>query len=117
MNQAVEEIASLLQIDDLLERMPQGLSGGEKQKVALARALVLKPAVLLLDEPVSSVDEEARDCVCRDLRRIQRELSITTLHVSHNRRETELVADRVERLHSGRLGVMIKNDGGDSRDV
>lgn len=99
----VEKAAGMLGIEYLLDRTVDGLSGGETQKVSLARALVLNPSVLLLDEPVSAIDEESRDEVCHQLRRIQRELGITTLHVSHNRRETHLVADRVGVIRDGVL--------------
>ncbi|MDK1031818.1 MAG: ATP-binding cassette domain-containing protein, partial [Planctomycetia bacterium] len=99
----VQRMASTVGIEHLLERKPAGLSGGERQKVSLARALVFKPALLLLGEPVSAVDEDARDGLCLLLKEVQRETGITTLHVSHNRRETELVADRVGVLAGGRL--------------
>ena len=101
--EAVQEAAGLLGIGHLLERRVTGLSGGEQQRVALARALVLKPAVLLLDEPVSAIDEETRDALCEELKRIQGQVGVTTLHVSHNRRETELVADRVGVMEEGAL--------------
>ncbi|MBN1674770.1 MAG: ABC transporter ATP-binding protein [Kiritimatiellae bacterium] len=99
----VEAVANLLKIGHLLPRMPQGLSGGERQKVNLARALAFDPAVLLLDEPLSAIDEDTRDELCRELRRIHEQMGITTLHVAHNRRETELVADRVGVMAGGRL--------------
>ena len=103
----VQETAAMLAIDCLLDRRIQGLSGGERQKVSLARALVLEPCLLLLDEPVSAIDEETRDSLCREIRTIQRKMEITTVHVSHNRKETELLADRVGALTSGRLtGIM-----------
>jgi len=100
-NSRVNETAEMLGIEHLLDRIPQGLSGGERQKVALARALVIEPSVLLLDEPVSAIDEDTRDDLCRELRRIQEETCITTIHVSHSRKETELVADRVGVLKNG----------------
>ncbi len=102
---ALAEAADMLQIGHLLERTPQGLSGGERQKVSLARALVLRPSVLLLDEPVSTIDEDARHELCRQMRAIQRKFAITAIHVSHNREETELVADRVGVLIDGKLRV------------
>ena len=97
------DIAARLGIADLLARRPAGLSGGERQKVSLARALVLQPAALLLEEPVSAFDEAARDAACDDLRRLQRELGIPALHVAHNRAEIDRVADRVALLRGGRL--------------
>ena len=101
--------ADLLGISHLLGRIPNGLSGGEQQKVALARALAVRPAVLLLDEPVSAIDEENRDAICGELKGLQRETGITTIHVAHNRREAELVADRVGVLKDG--AVRIVGDG------
>ena len=101
----VGKVAELLGISHLLHRMPKGLSGGEQQKVSLARALVLKPAVLLLDEPVSAIDEDCRDDICSELKAIQRETHVTTIHVSHNRREAELVADRMGTLRDGAISL------------
>ena len=83
--------------------VPAHLSGGERQRVALARALAFDPAVLLLDEPVSAIDEASRDDLCRELRRIQRTLGVTVLHISHNRKETGLVADRVGFMKRGAI--------------
>ena len=93
--------ASLLGIDHLLGRSIKGLSGGEKQRVALARALCIEPRVLLLDEPVSALDESTRESVCAQLRELQKELGITTIHVSHNLEEAFSVADRGAVLHNG----------------
>ena len=97
------EVAELVGISQLLKRTTEGLSGGEKQKVSLARALVLKPAVLLLDEPVSAIDEADRDRLCRELKAIQRRTGVTTIHVSHNMHEAELVADRIGEMRNGAL--------------
>jgi ABC-type sugar transport system ATPase subunit len=101
--QVVREMSRTLKVSHLLDRTCQALSGGERQRVALARALVHRPEVLLLDEPVSAIDEASRDQLCRELRALQRATRITVLHVSHNQRETELVADRVGCLAGGRL--------------
>ncbi len=108
----VDRTADLLGISDLLDRMPGELSGGEQQKVSSARALILKPSVLLLDEPVSSIDEDARDIMCRELKKIQREIRITTIHVSHNKMETELVADRIGHLTNGVIDKIASGCGG-----
>jgi ABC-type Fe3+/spermidine/putrescine transport system ATPase subunit len=99
----VDETADLLGIRRLLSRRIDGLSGGEKQRVALARALILKPKILLLDEPVCALDEVTRQEVCAQLLAIQRRLSLTTVHVSHNLEEAFSVADRAAILHDGVL--------------
>jgi len=99
----VEESARLLGIEKLLDRRIQGLSGGERQRVALARALAMRPRVLVLDEPVSALDESTRETVCAELRRVQRELKLTTIHISHNLEEAFSVADRGAVLSAGRV--------------
>jgi ABC-type Fe3+/spermidine/putrescine transport system ATPase subunit len=99
----VTETADLLGIRHLLSRGINGLSGGEKQRVALARALVLQPKILLLDEPVCALDEVTRQEVCTQLLDIQRRLSLTTIHVSHNLEEAFSVADRAAVLNEGIL--------------
>ena len=99
----INETADLLGIRHLLPRSIDGLSGGEKQRVALARALVFKPKILLLDEPVCALDEVTRQQVCAQLSDIQRRLSLTTVHVSHNLEEAFSVADRAAVLHEGLL--------------
>lgn len=96
----VAHVAQLLKVVHLLDRPVHGLSGGERQRVALARALAFEPDVLLLDEPVSAIDEGSRDELCGELKRIQSALGITVLHVAHSQREIELVADRVIRMTS-----------------
>ena len=99
----VEELACQLDIGHLLDRLPAKLSGGEKQRVALARALAVRPRVLLLDEPVSALDEATRDVLCRMLKRLQREAAVTALHVCHNFAEMLAVADRVGIIYDGRI--------------
>jgi ABC-type Fe3+/spermidine/putrescine transport system ATPase subunit len=99
----VREAADLLGIRHLLERRIDGLSGGEKQRVALARALVLKPKILLLDEPVCALDEVSRQEVCAQLLVIQRQIGLTTVHVSHNLEEAFSVADQAAILYGGVL--------------
>jgi ABC-type Fe3+/spermidine/putrescine transport system ATPase subunit len=87
----------------LAQRLPAKLSGGEKQRVALARALAVRPRVLLLDEPVSALDEQTRDVLCPELKRLQRSTQTTTVHVCHNFAEMLAVADRVGIIHQGRI--------------
>lgn len=99
----VQPVVDLLHIERLLDRWPATLSGGEQQRVALARAMAIKPRLLLLDEPVSALDEGLRERVCRDLRRFQRELGITTIHISHNLEEALAVSDWAAILDDGRL--------------
>ena len=99
----VEPLVEMLDIDYLLDRRPRHLSGGERQKAALARALAAEPQVLLLDEPVSALDEPTRREACRMLRDVQRRLGIATVHVCHSLEEARAVADRVGVLHDGEL--------------
>lgn len=90
-------------VSALLDRLPTGLSGGERQRIALARALVVKPSVLLLDEPLASVDEETQDGLIGLLQETQREHRITVLHVTHSRREAEGLGELRLRLEAGRV--------------
>jgi ABC-type sugar transport system ATPase subunit len=99
----VLEAAEGVGVSALLDRLPTGLSGGERQRVALARALVVKPSVLLLDEPLASVDEETQDGLIDLLQRTQREHRITVLHVTHSRREAEGLGELHLRLDGGRV--------------
>lgn len=99
----VDHLAEMLGIERLLSRNVGDLSGGEKQRTALARALVMEPKVLLLDEPVCALDEETRQSVCSLLHRIQRQFALTVIHVSHNLEEAFSVADRAAILNQGVL--------------
>jgi ABC-type sugar transport system ATPase subunit len=99
----VKELSEALGISPLLDRQPQHLSGGERQRVALGRALAAKPSVLLLDEPLSALDEELRDDLAILLKRLQRELALTALHITHSRHEAEQLADVRLRMEAGRV--------------
>jgi ABC-type sugar transport system ATPase subunit len=97
----VESLAEQLSIPHLLTRRPLQLSGGERQRVALARALAAKPDALVLDEPLSAVDEEMRAELLMLLKHTQRTLSITALHITHHREEALHLADSLFRLEHG----------------
>ena len=99
----VDQLATELGLTALLDRLPHGLSGGERQRVALGRALAGRPKVLLLDEPLSAIDEELRDDLAALLLRVQREHGVTALHITHSRAEAELLADVLYRLADGHI--------------
>ncbi|MBO7941042.1 ABC transporter ATP-binding protein [Streptomyces sp. S9] len=97
------ELLELVGLADKGGRFPHQLSGGQQQRVALARALALRPRVLLLDEPLSALDAKVRLSLREEIRRLQRELGITTLFVTHDQEEALSMADRVAVMHAGRL--------------
>jgi molybdate/tungstate transport system ATP-binding protein len=97
----VAELSELLDLGHLLQRRPFGLSGGESQRVALGRALAFHPRILLLDEPLSALDETTREEMYVLLREVQRSTQVTTLHVTHSRMEANRLADRLLVLHNG----------------
>ncbi|WP_153814881.1 ABC transporter ATP-binding protein [Streptomyces sp. SUK 48] len=97
------ELLELVGLGDKGERFPHQLSGGQQQRVALARALALRPRVLLLDEPLSALDAKVRLSLREEIRRLQQELGITTLFVTHDQEEALSIADRVAVMRSGRL--------------
>ncbi len=103
MKKRVETLSSLLSISHLLNRDTRSLSGGEKQRIALARALAPSPKILLLDEPLSTLDLQTAKYLRLELRRIHKELGVTTLHITHNQTEAEEMGDRIGILNMGRL--------------
>jgi molybdate/tungstate transport system ATP-binding protein len=97
------DIVDALSLGPLLQRRPTTLSGGERQKVALARALCARPRLLLLDEPVSALDEPSRREVCATLKEVHRRFAVTTLHVCHSLEEARSVATHIGIMDAGRL--------------
>jgi len=99
----VNELAELLGITGLLDRMPDKLSGGEAQRVALGRALAHRPSVLCLDEPLAALDEELHGEMCRLLERVHRETGVTILHITHSPSEAKRLAGCHFRLADGQV--------------
>ena len=102
----VAELAELLGVGLLLDRWPQGLSGGEAQRTALGRALSFRPRVLLLDEPLSALDDETREEMYELLRTVHRETGVTALHVTHSLTEAKKLGDCILLLKDGKVGEM-----------
>ncbi|WP_049925923.1 ABC transporter ATP-binding protein [Halopiger goleimassiliensis] len=99
----VREVAEMLGIADLLDRKPAELSGGEKQRVAMGRALLRDPEVFLLDEPLSNLDAKLRDQMRTELLDLHRELGVTTVYVTHDQTEAMTLGDRIAVLNDGRI--------------
>ena len=99
----IGRIIQSVQLEGLERRAPSQLSGGQQQRVALARALVISPQILLMDEPLSNLDAKLRVSMREEIRRIQKELGITTIYVTHDQEEAMAVSDRIAILNRGRL--------------
>ncbi len=99
----LSEVVELLEIGGLLDRRPAQLSGGERQRVALGRVLLYSPRVLLLDEPLASLDERLKQQILPFLSRVRDETGIPMLYVSHVNTEIDFLADRTLRMEAGRL--------------
>lgn len=95
------QMAELTKIEDLLDRKPSELSGGQQQRVAIARALVKKPEILLLDEPLSNLDARLRIEMREEIRRIQQEVNITTIFVTHDQEEAMSISDKILLMKDG----------------
>jgi len=102
-DESIEEVAQLLHIEDQLQKMPSEISGGQRQRVALARAIVREPSVFLLDEPLSNLDAKLRQEMRGELKRIQDDLGITTVYVTHNQEEAMSMGDRIAVLNDGTI--------------
>lgn len=98
-------VLTLVRIADMADRYPHQLSGGEQQRVALARALVGRPRLLLLDEPLSSLDPELRTALRTELLRLKAAVDVTMIYVSHDREDAAVLADCVIQMQAGRVVV------------
>jgi multiple sugar transport system ATP-binding protein len=99
----VQETARLLGLEDLLDRRPKQLSGGQKQRVAMGRAIIRKPQVFLMDEPLSNLDAQLRVHMRGEIEALQKRLGVTTVYVTHDQVEAMTMGDRVAVLRSGEL--------------
>jgi iron(III) transport system ATP-binding protein len=101
--QEADKFLKLMQIFELRDRKPEQLSGGQQQRVALARALVIKPDVLLMDEPLSNLDAKLRLEMRQVIRDIQKEVGITTVYVTHDQEEAMAISDRIAVMNNGHI--------------
>jgi putative spermidine/putrescine transport system ATP-binding protein len=99
----IDELLAMLRLDGLGQRKVTALSGGQRQRVALGRALAISPQVLLLDEPLSNLDARIREAVRHEIKTLQQRLGITTVHVTHDRQEAMVMADRIVILNAGHI--------------
>jgi sn-glycerol 3-phosphate transport system ATP-binding protein len=102
----VHETAKLLHIEEFLERKPAQLSGGQRQRVAMGRAIVRSPKIFLFDEPLSNLDAKLRVQMRIEIRRLQRELNVTSIYVTHDQVEAMTLADQLAVINEGRVEQM-----------
>ena len=102
-NDRVQEIASLLNINNLLKRKPKEISGGQMQRVALGRALVREPKIFLMDEPLSNLDAKLRTEMRIEIKKLQKKVAITTLYITHDQAEAMSMADNVAIMEAGKM--------------
>jgi len=99
----VRQVAQMLEIENLLNRLPKELSGGQRQRVALARAIVRQPKVFLMDEPLSNLDAKLRDQTRAELKKLQERLGVTTIYVTHDQKEAMTLGTRIAVMKDGVL--------------
>lgn len=105
-NSAVRKVLDLVKLTGLEGRYPKELSGGQQQRVALARALVFRPPILLMDEPLGALDRKLRSEMQLEIKRIQRQLGITTIYVTHDQEEALTISDRIAIMHHGHIAQL-----------
>jgi len=110
MDARIGEMIRSVRLEGLEKRFPSQLSGGQQQRVALARALVISPQILLMDEPLSNLDAKLRVAMREEIRRIQKQLGITTIYVTHDQEEAMAVSDHIAILNLGRLEQLGRPD-------
>ncbi|GIV09130.1 MAG: ABC transporter ATP-binding protein [Fimbriimonadales bacterium] len=102
-DERVRQVAQMLEIENLLHRLPRELSGGQRQRVALARAIVRQPKAFLMDEPLSNLDAKLRDQTRAELKKLQERLGVTTIYVTHDQKEAMTLGTRIAILKDGTL--------------
>jgi multiple sugar transport system ATP-binding protein len=102
-DEEINRVAAILDLKPLLKRKPRELSGGQRQRVALGRALIRKPRVFLMDEPLSNLDARLRIETRAELKRLHQELQITTVYVTHDQEEAMVLSDRIAVLYQGKI--------------
>src|SRR5438093_6094791 len=104
----MREMLQRVGLEHRIDAKPHQLSGGEQQRVALARALVPRPSILLMDEPLSSLDDERKRTIASDLLGLQNQFGFTLMYVTHDRGEAEMLASRVCQLRDGGVAVAVQ---------
>jgi len=99
----VSKVMDMLKISHLVHRYPKNLSGGEKQRVGIARAIIMQPKVLLLDEPLSSLDPKTAESIRAELKSLHRKLQLTIVYVTHNALDMDVLADKVVIIEQGKI--------------
>jgi ABC-type Fe3+/spermidine/putrescine transport system ATPase subunit len=102
-DQRVAEVLAMVRLDELADRYPSELSGGQQQRAALARAIITRPDVLLLDEPFGALDQNLREAMQIELRKLQQQLNLTTVIVTHDQQEAMILADKVAVMRDGQV--------------
>ncbi|HYH02406.1 MAG TPA: ABC transporter ATP-binding protein [Bacillota bacterium] len=109
MRQRVEKVLELVGLAHTIDRKPSQLSGGQQQRIALARALVYEPKILLLDEPLSNLDAKLRVYMREEIRKVQKKAGITTVYVTHDQEEALSISDYIAVMHGGRISQLGKS--------
>lgn len=109
-DEKVKNYLKIFKIEHLKKRYPKNLSGGESQRVALARALIVSPKILLLDEPLSALDEVTKDILIKELKNINKKFKTTVIHVTHNINEAIYLGDKIGIIKNGELKSVITNN-------
>lgn len=96
-------ISDMMKIRHLMNKYPSEISGGEKQRVAFARAMIIRPDILLLDEPFSALDEDLKEDIYKDLLNIKKSQNIPIILITHNKNEAKILADKIIYIHNGKI--------------